>query len=32
MLLPIYEPILYAKLDHTKSTPKEYTENCIKNT
>ena len=32
MLLPIYEPILQAKLDHTKRTFKNFIKKCIKKT
>jgi len=30
MLLPIYEPIMCAKLDHTNNNYKDYTKNVSK--
>jgi len=30
MILPIYEPILQAILDHTNIAPKDYTKNALK--
>jgi len=30
MLISIYEPILYARLDPTSSTSKDYTKNALK--